>query len=302
MTEFTVGQAHIARIEETYLPVYRPRDIFSEYTERIAAEHTHWMAPHHYDPDQDLIKLSVHSWLLKLGKMNILIDCCCGNNKRRPRRPFWNMLDTSYLERLAAAGARPQDIDYVMCTHLHHDHVGWNTQLRDGSWVPTFPKARYVISKPDFEHYQKLDADPDKAEPVEFGTFRECVLPIVESGEPTSSPVRTASTSFSKSCPPPATQPATSCSGWKAAVGRRSSSATCFTISCKSITRIGISRRTRMPGRRGRAAARCSNIAPRAARWCCPATSARRSQVISRQPPRGSYRDSIRKAGSDHFS
>jgi len=74
----------------------------------------------------------------------------------------------------------PQDIDYVMCTHLHHDHVGWNTKLRDGTWVPTFPNARYVISKPDFEYYRKLDADPDKAEPVEFGTFRECVLPIVE--------------------------------------------------------------------------------------------------------------------------
>ena len=75
--------------------------------------------PHHYDPDRDLIKLSVHSWLLTIGKMNILIDCCCGNNKRRPARPFWNMLDTLYLERLATAGARPQDIDYEMCTHLH---------------------------------------------------------------------------------------------------------------------------------------------------------------------------------------
>jgi glyoxylase-like metal-dependent hydrolase (beta-lactamase superfamily II) len=92
------------------------------------------------------------------------------------------MLNEPYLDRLAAAGARPQDIDYVMCTHLHHDHVGWNTQLRDGAWVPTFSNARYVISKRDFEYYRKLDADPDKTEPVEFGTFRECVLPIVESG------------------------------------------------------------------------------------------------------------------------
>jgi len=68
-----------------------------------------------------------------------------------------------------------------MCTHLHHDHVGWNTQLRDGTWVPTFPKARYVFSKPDFEYYLKLDADP-KEGPAELGTFRECVLPIVEAG------------------------------------------------------------------------------------------------------------------------
>ena len=127
MSVFSVGKASIARIEETYLPVYRPGDIFPEYDARIAAEHAHWMAPHHYDAEKDLIKLSVHSWLLQIGGKRILIDCCCGNNKPRPTRPFWNMLNTPYLDRLAAAGARPQDIDYVMCTHLHHDHVGWNT-------------------------------------------------------------------------------------------------------------------------------------------------------------------------------
>ncbi len=141
-----------------------------------------WLVPNHLDAATGFIKLSVHSWLMHIGGKKILIDCCCGNNKPRPQRPFWNMLNTPYLDRLAAAGARPQDIDYVMCTHLHHDHVGWNTQLRDGRWVPTFPNARYVISKPDFEYYRALDADPDKTEPVEFGTFRECVLPIVEGG------------------------------------------------------------------------------------------------------------------------
>ncbi len=182
MSVFSVGKVSITRIEETYLPVYRPGDIFPEYDDAIAAEHAHWMAPNHYDAGKGLIKLSVHSWLVQTGAKTILIDCCCGNNKPRPTRPFWNMLNTPYLDRLAAAGARPQDIDYVMCTHLHHDHVGWNTQLRDGRWAPTFPNARYVISEPDFEYYRKLDADPDKAEPVEFGAFRECVLPIVEGG------------------------------------------------------------------------------------------------------------------------
>jgi glyoxylase-like metal-dependent hydrolase (beta-lactamase superfamily II) len=102
-------------------------------------------------------------------------------DKSRPTRPFWNMLNTPYLDRLAAAGARADEIDLVMCTHLHHDHVGWNTQLRDGRWVPTFPNARYVFSKSDFEYYLKADADP-KTAPVEFGTFRECVLPVVEAG------------------------------------------------------------------------------------------------------------------------
>ena len=91
------------------------------------------------------------------------------------------MLDVPFLERLAAAGARPDELEYVMCTHLHHDHIGWNTQLRDGRWVPTFPNARYVISRTDFEYYRKLDAD-DTTAPAEMGTFRECVLPLVEAG------------------------------------------------------------------------------------------------------------------------
>jgi glyoxylase-like metal-dependent hydrolase (beta-lactamase superfamily II) len=178
---FTVGQASITRIEEYYGATYSLRDTFPEWTDEHFAKHKHWLVPHHVDGDTGLIKLSVHSWLVQIGKQKILIDSCCGNNKSKPLRPFWHMLNTPYLERLAAAGARPEDIDLVMCTHLHHDHVGWNTQLRDGRWVPTFPNARYVFSKPDVEYFQKIDSDP-KTAPAESGTFRECVIPIIEAG------------------------------------------------------------------------------------------------------------------------
>jgi len=181
MTVHTIGKATVARIEETYLPTYPAKHIFAELTDEIMAKHAHWLAPHHYEPASGLIKLSVHSWLLQIGGRKILIDGCCGNNKQKPGRPFWTNLNTDYLERLAAAGARADEIDMVMCTHLHHDHVGWNTLQRDGKWVPTFPNARYVFSKPDFEYFYALDRDP-KAAPAEMGTFRECVLPIVEAG------------------------------------------------------------------------------------------------------------------------
>ena len=181
MISFAVGQSTITRVEETYGPTFRPADIFPEWSDETLAAHAHWLAPHHYDAASGLLKISVHSWLLQIGGQNILIDTCCGNHKSKPARPFWNMLDLPYLERLAAAGARADEIDLVMCTHLHHDHVGWNTQLRDGRWVPTFPNARYVFSKPDFEYYQRLDADP-ALPPAESGTFRECVVPIVEAG------------------------------------------------------------------------------------------------------------------------
>ena len=181
MTLFKVGQATIARIEETYGATFRPADTFADCTAEVLAEHQHWLAPNHYDAARGLLKLSVHSWLLQVGGQNILIDTCCGNHKVKPARPFWHMLNTPYLDRLAAAGAQPHQIDMVMCTHLHHDHVGWNTRLDNGRWVPTFPNARYVISKADFEYFRKLDADPQQG-PAEQGTFRECVLPIVEAG------------------------------------------------------------------------------------------------------------------------
>lgn len=181
MSVFKVGKATITRIEETCQAVYPIADIFPAFTEADLREHGHWLAPNHYDIASKKIMLSVHSWLLQVDGRKILIDCCCGNHKPRPSRPFWNMLNTPWLDRLAAAGARPDEIDMVMCTHLHHDHVGWNTQLRDGKWVPTFPNARYVFSKVDFDYFQKLDADPATA-PAEFGTFRECVMPVVDAG------------------------------------------------------------------------------------------------------------------------
>jgi glyoxylase-like metal-dependent hydrolase (beta-lactamase superfamily II) len=178
---FRIGQATITRVEETCGPTYPIIDIFPECSSAVLSEYGHWLAPSHFDAQTGLIKLSVHSWLLQIGRQKILVDACCGNNKVKPGRPFWHMLNVPFLERLAKAGAQPDEIDYVMCTHLHHDHVGWNTQLLDGRWVPTFPNARYVISKTDFEYYRKLDSD-DKTAPAEMGTFRECVLPLVEAG------------------------------------------------------------------------------------------------------------------------
>ena len=177
-----IGEATITRVEETNKPVYPLRQIFPQVTDELLAQHKHWMAPHHYEAETGRIRLAVHSWLLQIGGKKILIDCCCGNNKKKPGRPFWEDLNEPYLERLAAAGARPDEIDMVMCTHLHHDHVGWNTMQKDGKWVPTFPNARYVFNQPDIDYFSKIDTDP-KEGPAELGTFRECVIPILDAGK-----------------------------------------------------------------------------------------------------------------------
>ena len=91
--------------------------------------------------------MSFHSYVLRTPQHTIFIDGCVGDDKERPLRPMWHRKKSDFLARLAAAGVRPEEIDIVFCTHLHADHVGWNTQLRDGRWVPTFPNARYLFSR-----------------------------------------------------------------------------------------------------------------------------------------------------------
>ena len=181
MSAFTIGGATATRIEETYEPNFDATKFFAEWRPEIVNEHRDWMVSNHFDAASGFLKLSIHSWLLKIGGKTILIDTCVGNHKPRAHRPMWNMMETKYLERLAAAGVKPEQVDLVMCTHLHVDHIGWNTKLENGRWVPTFPNAKYVFSKEDYDHYLKLDSDP-KTGPVNGGSFRDSVLPVVEAG------------------------------------------------------------------------------------------------------------------------
>jgi glyoxylase-like metal-dependent hydrolase (beta-lactamase superfamily II) len=181
MTTASIGAATITRIEETYGLFFEARTFFADWRDEIVAPHLPWMVPDHFDPASGFLKLSIHSWLVEIGGRKILIDTCVGNHKARKARPFWDQLDTPYLARLAAAGVKPEEIDMVMCTHLHVDHVGWNTRLDNGRWVPTFPNARYVFSKTDYDHFLTVDRDPQKG-PAIGGALRDSVLPIVEAG------------------------------------------------------------------------------------------------------------------------
>jgi len=133
------------------------------------------MEPRALDPVSGNLVLVIQAFLVRTRHHTILIDTCVGDHKHRPHRPFWHMqkLDT-FLPRLAAAGVAPEDVDYVMCTHLHSDHIGWNTQLRDGRWVPTFPKAQYIFAREELESWEQLHAqDPQQQ-------FFDSVLPVIE--------------------------------------------------------------------------------------------------------------------------
>jgi glyoxylase-like metal-dependent hydrolase (beta-lactamase superfamily II) len=181
MVEVKLGAGTATRIEESYEPNFEAPKFFPDWQPAVVNEHRDWMVSNHYDAGSNFLKLSIHSWLLRIGGKTILIDTCVGNQKSRKHRPKWDMMNTPYLERLKAAGVTPDQIDMVMCTHLHVDHVGWNTQLENGRWVPTFKNAKYIWSQEDFDFYSALDKDPEKG-PANGGSFRDSVLPVVEAG------------------------------------------------------------------------------------------------------------------------
>ena len=132
------------------------------------------------DPETSFMTFSVHSWVIEIDGKTILIDTCCGNDKQREILPDVHMLKTDYLGNLRRAGFAPEDIDLVMCTHLHFDHVGWNTKLENGKWVPTFPNARYLLSKPEFQHWNSAT---DEVKSMSSAvTFDDAVTPLFEFG------------------------------------------------------------------------------------------------------------------------
>jgi glyoxylase-like metal-dependent hydrolase (beta-lactamase superfamily II) len=126
------------------------------------------------DPATGLVVLCIQSYIVRTPHHTILIDSCVGNHKERPARPFWHKReDPTYMRNLAAAGLTVDDIDFVMCTHLHVDHVGWNTKLENGQWVPTFPKARYVFAEQELAYWTARN----EQEPI--APMVDSVLPIV---------------------------------------------------------------------------------------------------------------------------
>lgn len=122
--------------------------------------------------------LSWRTWVLRWADVTMLVDTGLGNDKTRQSPiDFCDHLDTPFLGELAAAGLSPEDVDLVVCTHLHFDHVGWNTRLLDGAWVPTFPRARYLLPAADLAHFAVPEADP-----VMFPSYLDSVQPLVERG------------------------------------------------------------------------------------------------------------------------
>jgi glyoxylase-like metal-dependent hydrolase (beta-lactamase superfamily II) len=172
-----LGTFEIDCVVELARPFMKIKDFFPDLTQEMIDDAKAKLPPGHIVED-DFLVLSFHSYVVKTGRHNILVDTCCGNDKERPSRPAYSHMNNDYLGALQRAGVSAEDIDFVMCTHLHWDHVGWNTRLVNGEWVPTFPNAKYIMARREYEHWDRLYQSNDPNNRHRNG-FEDSVLPII---------------------------------------------------------------------------------------------------------------------------
>jgi glyoxylase-like metal-dependent hydrolase (beta-lactamase superfamily II) len=170
-----VGQVKITKIVELET-VGSTRFILPLATNE-AIQKLPWLIPH-FATDEGRLKMSIHSLVLETPGRRILVDTGLGNDKQGRNVPTWNNRQGPFLETLREAGFAPDSIDTVLCTHLHVDHVGWNTRLVNGTWVPTFANARYVFGKSEYEYWRNHSVEPDKV-----AVFNDSVQPVVGAGK-----------------------------------------------------------------------------------------------------------------------
>jgi glyoxylase-like metal-dependent hydrolase (beta-lactamase superfamily II) len=178
MATIKLGEVTITRVIEIGRSSFPTTDMLPDSTPEAIARHHHWLRPHFFDEAVGDIGSCVQSYIVRTPRHTVLIDTCVGNDKPRDTFPAFHLRRGSYLDDLRAAGIEPWDVDVVLCTHLHVDHVGWNTILVNGRWVPTFPRARYVIAGEEWQfwkHEWEQGIEPS-------GCIEDSVVPIIDSG------------------------------------------------------------------------------------------------------------------------
>ena len=178
-----VGEVEVQRIGEMLSPGFDPAFLFPAFDPAVFDEDPQLRRPNFWDEATGKLMSSMQTWLLRIGRDVVLIDTGCGNDKVRDEPAFrrFHRLSLPYLETLEAAGVRAEDVTVVINTHLHVDHVGWNTRLLDGRWVPTFPRARYLIGAAEWAHWQDPAGGP-ALHPQGMPAIEDSVLPVWDAG------------------------------------------------------------------------------------------------------------------------
>ena len=186
MEKIILGDIQVLRVVEDRTAFSTVDVLFPSVPDETWEEHASWLAPDFIDAATREWQATVQTWVLRSAGRTVLVDTGLGNDKTRAVDVF-HMRQGDFLDRLAAAGVRPEDVDLVVNTHLHNDHVGWNTRLVDGAWVPTFPHARYLISRADFDYWNPANGhvpqSPFQSAGDTGATFTDSVLPVHQAGQ-----------------------------------------------------------------------------------------------------------------------
>ncbi len=161
--EFRVGDTRIAKVHEMDLNGFTAEQLLPDFDPAMLADHPDWIDPATYDTETGKVQMDIHTWVVRHVGRVILVDTGAGNGKDRPAMPVLDHLHHPYLARLAAAGVQPGDVDYILLTHTHADHVGWNTHWDSRQWMPTFPNAVLICSDLEWRYSAALDSRDDAA-------------------------------------------------------------------------------------------------------------------------------------------
>ena len=173
---YGVGEFSVTRVTERRANSFTPAFLLPQSESGLIERHGARLGPDATTADSKRLQLSIHTWVLRKPGRTILIDTGIGNAKDRPGKAIFHQLETPYLARLRAAGVDPADVDLVLNTHLHIDHVGWNTRLVNGRWVPTFPNATYIFPQAELEIVR------DHAGHLKQ-VYEDSVKPVIDSGQ-----------------------------------------------------------------------------------------------------------------------
>jgi glyoxylase-like metal-dependent hydrolase (beta-lactamase superfamily II) len=177
--KWQIGKIKVTRIQEVVFPEFS--DVIPAVTKELVKE-IKWLFPHFVTADGHL-SLSIHSLIVETPTHKLVVDTCIGDGRDRMPMEGMHMLSTNYMRDMQAEGYQPEDMDFVLCTHLHVDHVGWNTRLVDGKWVPTFPNAKYIMDKKDLDFWGSIDADTDiDFMQVQRQVFEDSLMPVINAG------------------------------------------------------------------------------------------------------------------------
>uniref|UniRef100_UPI003F494878 MBL fold metallo-hydrolase n=1 Tax=Nonomuraea bangladeshensis TaxID=404385 RepID=UPI003F494878 len=179
----TLGDVEIIRVVEWHAPFLPPSAFFAEAGGEVWKDNEDWLAPDHWEPDSGLLVTALQSWVLRSGGRTVLVDTGAGDGRERPGMGPFHQARSEFLDLLARAGVHPQDVDVVINTHLHVDHVGWNTLDEDGQWVPAFPNAQYLIPAADDFHYGPDNGYGNGAQEVDRLIYEDSVAPIHQAGQ-----------------------------------------------------------------------------------------------------------------------